>query len=58
MDEITRRRHQYDLPTAVTFLIVGLGLGSVLTLLFSSRLERAFRFRPNVSEDAPHAAAS
>jgi|HubBroStandDraft_6_1064221.scaffolds.fasta_scaffold2265848_2 hypothetical protein len=30
-------RPQYDFSTAVTFLIAGLGLGSVLTLLFSSR---------------------
>jgi hypothetical protein len=29
--------HQYDLPTAVTFLLAGLGLGSILTLLFASR---------------------
>jgi hypothetical protein len=25
----------YDLPTAVTFLLAGLGLGSLLTMLFS-----------------------
>jgi hypothetical protein len=29
--------HQYDFPTAVTFLLAGLGLGSILTLLFASR---------------------
>jgi hypothetical protein len=29
--------HQYDFPTAVTFLIAGLGLGSILTLLLASR---------------------
>ncbi len=28
-------RH-YDVPTAVTFLIAGLGIGSVLTILLSS----------------------
>jgi hypothetical protein len=30
-------RFEYDLPTAVTFLIVGLAVGSVLTILFSPR---------------------
>jgi hypothetical protein len=33
-------RPQYDFPTAVIFLIAGLGLGSVLTLLFAPRSER------------------
>jgi hypothetical protein len=41
MNEIHTRRHEYDIPTAVTFLIAGLGLGSVLTLLFASRFEKA-----------------
>jgi hypothetical protein len=27
--------HQYDIPTAVTFLVAGLALGSILTLLFA-----------------------
>jgi len=29
-------RPHYDVPTAVTFLIAGLGIGSVLTILLSS----------------------
>jgi hypothetical protein len=32
-----RRRPNYDVPTAVTFLLGGVALGSVLTLLFSPR---------------------
>jgi len=31
-----RFRSQYDIPTAVTFLMVGLGIGSILAILFSS----------------------
>jgi len=31
----TRPRLKYDLPTAVTFLLAGMALGGVLTLLFS-----------------------
>jgi len=34
-------QYEYDIPTAVTFLIAGLGLGSILTLLFASRFEKA-----------------
>jgi hypothetical protein len=34
------RRSQYDLPTAVTFLMAGLGIGSLLAILFSPRSER------------------
>ena len=36
--QTTSREHydfHYDLPTAVTFLLAGLGLGSLLTLLLS-----------------------
>lgn len=29
-------RPRYDVPTAVTFLIAGLGIGSVLTMLLSA----------------------
>jgi hypothetical protein len=36
MDRDIEARPQYDIPTAVTFLIAGLGLGSILTLLFAS----------------------
>jgi hypothetical protein len=28
-------RTQYDIPTAVTFLMAGLGIGSILAILFS-----------------------
>jgi hypothetical protein len=51
MDETLpiRRKHKYDLPTAVTFLIAGVGLGSVLTLLFASRFEHALQLRPQPS---------
>jgi hypothetical protein len=30
----------YDLPTAVTFLMAGLGIGSLLAILFSPRPRR------------------
>lgn len=30
-------RNHYDVPTAVTFLLAGLGIGSLLTLLMSPR---------------------
>jgi hypothetical protein len=36
--QTTSRQHydlHYDLPTAVTFLLAGLGLGSLLTMLLS-----------------------
>jgi len=33
-------RSQYDLPTAVTFLMAGLGIGSMLAILFSPRSAR------------------
>lgn len=33
-------RVEYDLPTAVTFLMVGLAVGSILTILFSPRTEK------------------
>ncbi len=35
----TRSLPQYDLPTAVTFLIAGLGLGSLLALLLAPRAQ-------------------
>jgi hypothetical protein len=50
-------RHQYDLPTAVTFLIAGLGLGSVLTLLFASRFENVLLTPGAVKHDAVQAAS-
>ena len=30
-----KSRPQYDIPTAVTFLMAGLGIGSILAILFS-----------------------
>ena len=30
-------KNEYDLSSAVTFLLVGLGLGSVLTIFFGPR---------------------
>jgi hypothetical protein len=50
---ITRRKHEYDLPTAVTFLIAGFGLGSMLTLLFASRFEQALQAHPESSPAVP-----
>jgi hypothetical protein len=32
-----QNRYQYDIPTAVTFLIAGLGLGSILTLFLAAQ---------------------
>jgi hypothetical protein len=31
---------RYDMPTAITFLLAGLGLGSLLTIVFSPRSDR------------------
>jgi len=58
MDAIRPRRFQYDLPTAVTFLLAGLGLGSVLTLLFAPRFEKALAGEAVSKQDAPQAVAS
>jgi hypothetical protein len=56
MDEVSKSRikHDYDIPTAVTFLIAGLGIGSVLTVLFSSHFERALRTAHKIRQGAPH----
>lgn len=43
----------YDLATAITFLIAGLGLGSVLTLLFASRFDQYSILAPGSD---PHSA--
>jgi hypothetical protein len=50
---ITRRKQEYDLPTAITFLIAGLGLGAVLTLLFASRFEHALQAHAESTSTAP-----
>jgi hypothetical protein len=52
------RHHEYDPPTAVTFLIAGLGLGLVLTLLFAPRFEKALRSRALLGHNAQDAVAS
>lgn len=33
-------RPQYDIPTAVTFLLAGLGIGSLFGILYSASLDR------------------
>lgn len=52
VNEITLRRQRYDLPTAVTFLIAGVGLGSVLTLLFAPHFEKALAAGESVKRSA------
>lgn len=59
MDEIKAvGHHEYDLPTAVTFLIAGLGLGLVLTLLFAPRFEKALSAGSRSRSDDRDAVAS
>lgn len=59
MDEIKPvGHHEYDLPTAVTFLIAGLGLGLVLTLLFAPRFEKALSSGSRLRHDGSDAVAS
>jgi hypothetical protein len=36
-------RPQYDIPTAVTFLLAGLGIGSLFGILYSASLDRLNR---------------
>jgi hypothetical protein len=36
-------KNEYDVPSAVTFLLVGLGLGSFLTIVFGPRTKQAGR---------------
>jgi hypothetical protein len=47
------KKPHYDPATAITFLIAGLGLGSVLTLLFASRFDQYSLLAPG---PAPHSA--
>jgi hypothetical protein len=42
----TQSLPQYDLPTAVTFLIAGLGMGSLLALLLAPRAQSRRRTVP------------
>jgi len=50
--QLERAQFEYDIPTAVTFLIAGLGLGSILTLLFASRFEKAMLIPPGATQRA------
>jgi len=36
----SRSARRYDMPTAITFLLAGLGLGSLLTIVFSPGRDR------------------
>jgi hypothetical protein len=45
MPSKTEMHSQYDVPTAVTFMLAGLALGSILTVLFSPLTDQgALRF--------------
>jgi hypothetical protein len=48
-----RSQYDFDIPTAVTFLLAGLGLGSILTLLFASRFEQAMLIPSGATERSP-----
>jgi hypothetical protein len=37
MGEVQRMKSEYDLYSAVTFLLVGLGIGSVLAIFFNPK---------------------
>jgi hypothetical protein len=41
-----KNRSEYHIPTAVTFLMAGLGIGSLLAILFNPR-SRAKEFVPS-----------
>jgi hypothetical protein len=43
----TKTRAAYDLPTAVTFLFAGLGLGWIMAFLFSPLAENSTLCRPS-----------
>jgi hypothetical protein len=43
--EITFSRGQYDLPTAVTFLMAGLGIGSLVAMLLAPSPKRTNMIR-------------
>jgi hypothetical protein len=47
------RGREYDVHTAVTFLIAGLGLGSILTLLFAPRPKSLGSFVRNPASVRP-----
>ena len=37
MGNVTSKENEYDIPTAVTFLLAGLGIGSLVTILLTPR---------------------
>jgi hypothetical protein len=43
----TQSRPQYDISTAVTFLLAGLGIGSLFGILYSASLDHPTLARPN-----------
>lgn len=43
--EITFGRAQYDLPTAITFLMAGLGIGSLVAMLLAPSSKRTNMIR-------------
>ncbi len=45
-----RSRTQYDVPTAITFLMAGLGIGSILAMLLSRRSDRPALVPPRVGQ--------
>jgi hypothetical protein len=48
-------RVEYDLPTAVTFLVIGLTVGSLLTVLFTSPSDKGLSSRPSFGRRTPPA---
>jgi hypothetical protein len=47
-----RSQSRYDIPTAVTFLMWGLGIGSVLAILLSPRSDGSMLVPPPGSQPA------
>jgi hypothetical protein len=43
MSSEIQKHSEYDFPTAVTFLVIGLAVGSFLAVLFSSSVDRSTR---------------
>lgn len=48
-----RSRPQYDIPTAVTFLMAGMGIGSLLAILFSHRSAGPALFPSSANQTTP-----
>jgi len=52
--KVTGNENEYDIPTAVTFLLAGLGIGSLVTILLTprpdsdSRVIGIHRVSPNI----------